>query len=254
LEHRARRGHLKKLPDKFPYFRKLLKNRRLTGLTSFPEGMARALLIYETATQHAKPKSERVAVCWKETFEEKIIMNRFKNLLAVFAFSLLILGLPTLASAQWRDNDDYGNDRYRNNRNYNRGNLRSAINRLANRAEVFERRLDRELDRSRYDNRNREDRLNRLANDFTRAAERLEDEFDGGRDAGDSYDEAQRVLQLGRQLDNALSRARLSGYAMNDWNAIRQDLNTIANAYGSNNRNRRRNGNNGRDWRDYLPY
>ncbi|MDQ3798155.1 MAG: hypothetical protein M3384_01785 [Acidobacteriota bacterium] len=182
-------------------------------------------------------------------------MNRFKNLLAGFAFSLLILGLPTLASAQWRDNDDnYGNDRYRNNRNYNRGNVRSAVNRLANRAEVFERRLDRELDRSRYDDRNREDRLNRLANDFTRAAERLEDEFDGRRDMNDSYDEAQRVLQLGRQLDNALSRARLSGYAMNDWNAIRQDLNTIANAFGNNRYNRRRSNGNGRDWRDYLPY
>ncbi|HLM02039.1 MAG TPA: hypothetical protein VK400_13375 [Pyrinomonadaceae bacterium] len=180
-------------------------------------------------------------------------MNRFKNLLAAFAFSLLILGLPTLASAQYRDDDNYGrDDRYRNNRNYNRGNLRSVINRLANRAEVFERRLDRELDRSRYDDRNREDRLNRLANDFTRAAERLEDKYDGGRrNQNDSYNEAQRVLQLGRQLDNALSRARLGGYAMNDWNAIRRDLDTIADAYGSNNRNRR---GSGRDWRDYLPY
>jgi hypothetical protein len=186
-------------------------------------------------------------------------MNRFKNLLAAFAFSLLILGLPALASAQWRDDDDYNrnnrNGDYRSNRNYNRGNLRSAINRLKNRAEVFERRLDRELDNSRYDNRNREDRLNRLANDFTNAAERLEDEFDGGRNMEDSYDEARRVLQLAQQIDNAMSRSRLGGYARNEWNAMRQDLNTIADAYGNNNRNRNRNrrGNNG-DWRDYLPF
>ena len=34
-------------------------------------------------------------------------MNRIKNLVAVFAFSLLILALPAIASAQWRnDNDD----------------------------------------------------------------------------------------------------------------------------------------------------
>jgi len=182
-------------------------------------------------------------------------MNRFRNLLAVFAFSLLILGLPALASAQWRDDDDYNrnnrNGDYRNNRNYNRGNLRSAINRLANRAESFERRLDRDLDNSRYDNRSREDRLNRLANDFTRAAERLEDEYDGGRNMNDSYDEAQRVLNLGQQLENALSRSRLGGSARNDWNSIRQDLNTIANAYGYNNRNRR--GGNG-NWRDILPF
>jgi chromosome segregation ATPase len=184
-------------------------------------------------------------------------MNRFRNLLAAFAFSLLILGLPALASAQWRDDDDYNrnnrNGDYRNNRNYNRGNLRSAINRLANRAESFERRLDRELDNSRYDNRNREDRLNRLANDFTRAAERLEDEFDGGRNIDDSYDEAQRVLNLAQQIDNAMSRSRMGGSARGEWNSMRQDLNTIANAYGYNNRNRNRRGGSG-NWRDYLPF
>lgn len=182
-------------------------------------------------------------------------MNRFRNLLAVFAFSLLILGLPALASAQWRDDDDYNrnnrNGDYRNNRNYNRGNLRSAINRLANRAESFERRLDRELDNSRYDNRRREDQINRLANDFTRAAERLENEFDGGRNMDDSYDEAQRVLNLGQQIENALSRSRLGGSARNDWNSIRRDLDTIADAYGYNNRNRRRNNGN---WRDAIPF
>jgi hypothetical protein len=184
-------------------------------------------------------------------------MNRFKNLLAAFAFALLILGLPALASAQWRDDDDYNRNRdrdYRSNRNYNSGNLRSAINRLANRAESFERRLDRELDRSRYNNRNGEDRLNRLANDFTRAAERLEDEFDGGRDYNDSYDEARRVLQLGQQLENALNRSRLGGSVRSDWNTIQRDLDTIADAFGNNNRNNRnRNRRNG-NWRDNIPF
>jgi len=185
-------------------------------------------------------------------------MNRFRNLLAVFAFSLLILGLPALASAQWRDDDDYNrnnrNGDYRNNRNNNRGSLRSAINRLKNRARNFERRLDRELDNSRYDNRRREDNLNRLADDFTNAAERLDDEFDGGRNMNDSYDEAQRVLQLGRQIENALSRSRMGGSAQNEWNGIRQDLDTIADAYGYNNRNNNRNRRGNINWRDILPF
>lgn len=185
-------------------------------------------------------------------------MNRFKKYLTVFAFSLLILGLPTLASAQWRDrdrdrdDDDYyrtQRDRdYRNNRNYNRGNLRSAIERLKNQSRNFERQLDRELDRSRYDNRRREDRLNDMARDFRNAADRLEDEFDGGRNLNDSYDEARQVISLGRQLENAVSRARLSYNLQNDWNRIRQDLNTISNAYGYN--NNRRNGN----WRNNVPF
>lgn len=188
-------------------------------------------------------------------------MNRFKILLAVFAFSLLILGLPTFASAQWRDDDDYyrnerrNRDRdYRNDRNYNRGALRSAIDRLHNRAEVFERRLDRELDRGRYDGRNREDRLNSLANEFTRATERLEDEFDGGRNMRDSYDEARRVVQLGQQLENALNRSRLGGNAQNEWSSIRQDLYTIANAYGINYNRRGGYGNRNGNWRNSIPF
>ena len=66
-------------------------------------------------------------------------MNRVRNLVGIFAFSLLILGLPLAASAQYRTNrndDYYGNGR--NNRN-----LQSTIRNLKNRANQFERRIDR---------------------------------------------------------------------------------------------------------------
>jgi len=195
-------------------------------------------------------------------------MNRFRNLITVFAFSLLILGLPAIASAQYgnnRNNDDY----YGNNRN-NR-NLQSTIKNLKNRSHQFEHRLDRELDRSRYDDRNREDRINQIAEDFANAAERLDDRYDNGRDYNNSRDEAQRVLQLGNQLSRVLSRARINGNVQNDWNRIQQDLNILANAYNSNynnnnrnnrnrrnddddyNRNRRRTGNND-NWRSRIPF
>jgi hypothetical protein len=189
-------------------------------------------------------------------------MNRFRNLIAVFAFSLLILGLPAIASAQYRTNrnDDY----YGNNRN-NR-NLNATIKNLKNRANQFERRLDRELDRSRYNGRNREDRINQIAEDFANAAKRLDDRFDNRRNYNDSYNEARRVLDIGNQLDRALSRVRLSGNVQNDWNRIRQDLSVLANAYNTNynnnrnrrddddyNRNRRRTSNNG-DWRNRIPF
>ncbi|MDQ3041862.1 MAG: hypothetical protein M3R11_05715 [Acidobacteriota bacterium] len=193
-------------------------------------------------------------------------MNRFRNLIGVFAFALLILSLPAVTSAQWRDNDDYRNDRRDNRRNddYNRGggrnnrNLQATIKNLKNRSNQFERRLDRELDKSRYDDRNREDRLNQLAEDFANAAENLDSEYDGRGDYQNSYDEAQRVLQLGNQLDRAVSRARLNGNIQNDWSRISQDLNVLANAYNynnNNNRNNRRNrqGNNG-DWRSRIPF
>lgn len=201
-------------------------------------------------------------------------MNRFKNFLAVAAFSLLVLGLPSFASAQRRNQDDdyYGrgngrnNGTYgRNNGGYNNGYLNSAVNRLKNNSREFQRRLDRELDRSRYDGGSREDNVNRLANDFKNAANRLDSRFDNGRDINRSYSEAQQVLNLGSQLERALSRTRLNYNLQNDWNSIRQDLRTISDAYGYNNNNNRnyptnnrnypnnRRSNNG-SWRDAIPF
>jgi hypothetical protein len=180
-------------------------------------------------------------------------MNRFKNLFTVFAFSLLVLALPTIASAQWRDRDRDDDDYNRSGR-YNR-NLEGTIKNLKNRSREFARRLDRELDRSRYDDRNREDRLNNLAEDFRRAAADLDREYDGRRDYRESQDEARRVIQLGQQLGNALNRSRLNYNVQGDWNRIQQDLNILANAYGYNNRYNRNNRNNRNDdWRNRLPF
>lgn len=192
-------------------------------------------------------------------------MNRFRNLIAVFAFSLLILGLPAIASAQYRNNR---NDDYNRNNGYNR-NLQSTVRNLKNRSNQFERRLDRELDRSRYDERNREDRINQIAENFANAAEALDKAYDNSRDYNNSQDEVQRVLQLGNQLNRVLSRARINGNLQNEWNRIQQDLNILANAYNYNNnnrnnrnrrnddddynRNRRRTSNND-NWRNRIPF
>ena len=192
-------------------------------------------------------------------------MNRIKNLLAVFAFALLILGVPSFASAQWRDRDDdyYGRNSGRNSGYYNNGYLRSAVQRLKNNSREFSRRLDRELDNSRYDGRNREDYVNQLARDFKDAADRLERRVGNGRNSDNGSYEAQQVLNLGSQLDREISRLRLSYNVQNDWYSIRQDLQAIANAYGYNGgwgrggnnypnypNNRRSNG----DWRSRIPF
>jgi hypothetical protein len=195
------------------------------------------------------------------------IMNRFRNLIAVFAFSLLILGLPAIASAQWRNDRNNRNDDYNRNGRYNR-NLQSTVKNLKNRSKQFARQIDRELDRSRYDDRRREDRINQLADSFRDAAENLDDEYDNRRDYNDSADEVRQVLSLGSQLDRAVSRARLSNNLNRDWNAIRQDLRILADAYNynynnrnnrnnrnddyNNNRNRNRRSNN--DWWKNIPF
>lgn len=202
-------------------------------------------------------------------------MNRLRNSVAVFAFALLILGLPTFASAQWDNNRNNRNDDYYGNGNRNRNrNLQGTIKNLKNRANQFERRIDRELDNSQYDGRQREDRILQTVADFKNATQRLDSEYDNRRDYNDSQDEARRVLDLGAQLDRMISRLRTNSNVSNDWSRIRQDLNVLSNAfnyngngrnnrnnrngdyddddYNRNNRNNRRNTNN--DWRRNIPF
>ncbi len=173
-------------------------------------------------------------------------MNRFRNLIALFAFSLLIFGLPSIVSAQWRnnrnDNGNYGN----NNRNYNR-NLQSTIRNLKNNSSNFQHRLDRELDNSRYDGTNCEDRIMQIAKDFKEATKQLDKSYDNQNDYDRSRNEAQRVLQLGSQLERVLSRSRLNQNLSSDWSRIRQDLSVLANAYNTNYNNRGGRNRNGDD-------
>ena len=180
--------------------------------------------------------------------------NRRKNFLTIIAVALVALFLPVMASAQgnydpWNRNHDYGRDR-RNDDNINRS-LRDSIRRVKDRSDDFRDHLDSSLDHSRYDRTRREDRINDVARDFENAADRLKDRFGDGRDLNRSYNEAQRLLQIGARIDQMMSRNRFDGRVMSDWAQIRQDLRVIANAYGNyggynNDPYRRRNDNRSR--------
>jgi hypothetical protein len=190
-------------------------------------------------------------------------MTRLRNIIALTAFALMVLALPSVASAQWRDrdrNDDY----YGNNRN-NR-NIRATIQNLKNRSRNFERRIER-IDDRRDDRRDRNDRydpwgrndrnrgyasdnLENLAERFRDATDDLAGAYGNGRNLNGSRDEAQRVLQLGSQIDNELSRTRSNRNAQNEWNQIRYDLRVISDVYGYGNYRNNRSG----DWRNRIPF
>ncbi|HRH42468.1 MAG TPA: hypothetical protein PKY82_12650 [Pyrinomonadaceae bacterium] len=194
-------------------------------------------------------------------------MNRIKNLVSVFAFSLLVMSLPVVASAQWGGNNrnnggygngGYGNGGYGNGGYYSNEQLKSTVKRLKNDSKDLAKFIDRDLDRSRYNGSRREDNINQIANDFKRAADRLESRFDS-RDLYKSQSEAQQVLNIGNQLDRAISRSRLSYDIQNYWNNIERQLNEISNAYRYNNNNNRGRGNNRNnggwgDWRNKFPF
>ena len=194
-------------------------------------------------------------------------MNKIKNIIAVSAFTLMVVALPTMVSAQWNGGNYPNGGVYQGGR-YG-GNLDSVANRLKDRSRDFERQVDREFNNNnrRYGNTgvlgtilgngtygNRgygNDRIKRLAEDFRQAAARFEnrvddnDDRDGryGRDdsyrngrwnRGDARDNqaAQRLLDTGAQLERELRSMRMSSTLQYKWNAIRNDLNVVANAYG----------------------
>jgi len=184
-------------------------------------------------------------------------MKRFTKIASIFAFTLIVLALPSIASAQWRDrdrDDDYygRNDNYRNS-GYNR-NIRGTIESLRNRARNFERRTDRIDDRrdDRYNRRDRYDNLEELADRFARATDDLADAYGRGRNMNNSRDEARRVVDIGSQIENILYRSRPNRNATGQWNQISRDLRIVANAYGLNYSNGNRNRNS--DWRSRVPF
>jgi hypothetical protein len=194
-------------------------------------------------------------------------MKRFTKIASILALSLVVLALPSIASAQWRDrdrdDDNYGRnddrygrtDDYRNS-GYNR-NIHGVIQNLRSHARNFERRLDRVNDRNdrygndRYGRNNRYDNLEQLSDRFARATDDLADAYGRGRNMNNSRDEARRVLDIGSQIENALYRSRSNRNASGEWNQISRDLRIVANAYGLNYGGGR---NGSGDWRSRVPF
>jgi hypothetical protein len=188
--------------------------------------------------------------------------NRRTLSFSTLAAALLALCLPAVAAAQWDRYPDYGRSRDRDNGRYGRYDdryLRDSIHRLDRLSKNFESALDRELDRSHEDGTRHEDRVNNEVHDFRRAVGDLKSRFGNGRDLNRSRNEAQRVLQTARGAERASRHHFRNGQLANQWSQIRQELNVIAQAYGSygynddnyrNDRNRRSSNN---DWWRRLP-
>jgi len=163
-------------------------------------------------------------------------MTRINKFVALFAFALMALVLPSIASAQYGGygypNGGYGSGRY--NRD-----IRGNLDNLKDRAKDFEHQVDR--GRNDYGSwgswgrRGTDDRrLRELADEFTDATKDLRNEYGRGRDLRGSENEARRVLDIASQIDNELYRSGVNRNAQNQWNQIRYDLRVVADTYGYN--------------------
>lgn len=213
----------------------------------------------------------------KRNMKREKTMNKIKGLITVSAFSLLVLCLPAIALAQYGNpnggynnggygnNGGYNNGQYGNNGNY--GDIRSTVRDLKDASKRFEKVLDRSSTYSKqgyggyggYNDDNSRKYIRKLADKFKDAADRLDDKYGNGRNINNSYSEANKILDLGSQLEQSLNNYGMDGYMQNEWNRIQNDLRIVANTYNSNynggyNRNNRNNRNGGyRNGRNNLP-
>lgn len=179
------------------------------------------------------------------TTDWEITMRNIKNWISLGALSLLVLGIPAIASAQYGGYDPYGrNDRDRRQndpyygRSGNYGNMSGVVRSLKDRTRDFVRQLDRDLDRSRMNGTRREDQINEQAKRFRDAVNRINS---SNNNWGRRDNNIERALQMGSQLDRSISRVRLSYQSQALWQSISRDLQMLGNGYGYDTRNNRGN-------------
>jgi len=178
-------------------------------------------------------------------------MRSIKNWIALGAFSLLVMGIPTVASAQWgggqydpnrRGNgqyDPYGRNNDRYNRNGNYGNVNNTVRSLKQRTRDFTRQLDRDLDRSRLNGTRREDQINAIADRFKDAVNDLDNNYyNNNRGYGRNDNQMRRVFEYAGQIERSISRVQISSQTRNLWFSIRNDLQVISRGYAPYNNGR----------------
>ena len=140
-------------------------------------------------------------------------MNVFKR---IFSTALiLIVGLATSVAAQ---------SLYR----ISEKEMKDLLSRIDKQAAAYRSSLKDSLDHSRIDDSKEEDRINDFVKGFEKATERLKDRYN---DKNTASAEVEEVLRRAARIDSFMDRHDLSSRAESDWSALRQNLDTLAEAY-----------------------
>lgn len=131
-----------------------------------------------------------------------------KTIFMTFLLALVTAGVATTGMAQ------YGNDAA----------IRDVVRRIQTRTDSLQRAVQNAADRNNY----RVDDINRLILDFENAANQLDRRL-GTRRTGTS--DAQMLLDRGVQIDTFFANNRLGAGSRREWQAIRADLDQLANYY-----------------------
>ena len=106
--------------------------------------------------------------------------------------------------------------------------VKTVIARIETRTDAFKNTIDNSLDNSNIDGTRREDFINITVADFEQATNRLRDNFDSRRSTSA---DVQDVLNKAAAVNSIVVNNRVSRNTTNQWNLLRQDLNTLAGFY-----------------------
>lgn len=102
------------------------------------------------------------------------------------------------------------------------------LKRISQRADQFDKSLDRAVDRDRRDARQSRDELHRLVTDLGKATDCLRDRAKGRQSTTLDVED---VLRRGASVDDFLQRSPLSGRPQQNWISLRSNLDALARAY-----------------------
>ena len=135
-----------------------------------------------------------------------------KTIFTTFLLALVTAGMTTTGMAQYGAND---------------GTIRDVVRRIQTRTDSLQRAVQNAADRNNY----RVDDINRMILDFESSLNQLDRRL-GSRRTNSS--DAQVVLDRAAQIDNFFAANRLGAGSRREWQAIRTDVDQLANLYNLN--------------------
>jgi hypothetical protein len=111
------------------------------------------------------------------------------------------------------------------------GRISGVVADLERRTDEFQAALRREMGRGDRRGPDREDQLNRDAAQLARAMDRLRESWNGDHDPPRSRKNAAAAISAGRSINRTLARHRLRGSLQREWDAVRDELNQLAEAF-----------------------
>jgi hypothetical protein len=106
--------------------------------------------------------------------------------------------------------------------------LEDLLARIEDKGDRFRKSVEKGLEQTRFDGTRAEDNINHFIADFEARTDRLQNQFNDQHAAVGTVSE---MLRRAARIDNFMRRHRLSQAAQDDWQSLRQDLDSLARAY-----------------------